>query len=173
MIVVLALLAFDPCAQLQTQEEPGAYRRCVEEWKDLLPRATEEMTKDPPPDEPGCHKQVAEWRAAAALDPTDHPSMRRRLDARFELENCRRDWLIEHLPPRERARRRAPGLVRAGAVLLGLFGAGFAAVGVAGGVTEAWRGNGMIVMTPPAVLTGGLAIVGAVLLGVGARDARP
>jgi hypothetical protein len=168
----LAHAQFDPCKRYADQEEQTAHENCVAEWRMLLPRAEEELRMPPPERVGNCGKHYAAWEAAAHTDLTNPDAMSHRISTRETVEDCNRRWRFEHAPQAEKTRREAPGMIRAGGVLLVIGGVGLTAVGGAGIGTQAYDGLGAVIMGSMGAFTGAIAIVGAVLLGVGAKYRR-
>ena len=168
-------------------EDIRAYERCRKQWRDVLPHAEEELRKLAPPKLFACAAAFTAWQCATQADPTNYNAMVQRLAARAELERCNADALAPRLPASELAarlqaeRRRtaaasAHASIAIGSVLLAVGGAGLTAVG---GVTLYFDSDGLLnnpvglaIMGASGAAAAGLALSGALVLGLGTRDQR-
>jgi hypothetical protein len=173
-------------------EDVRALRQCLDRWRDILPRANEELKRPFPDLRAGCEAEFAAWQAASHGDSTSYDAMIIRLEARSQVDRCNAESLTAHPSAEvaariateqqhaaaEHARRSSRSLIIVGTMLTSLGGIGLTASGAVGLATmnrpptNTIEGNtfsilGLAIGGLLAGVTGG---TGAVLLGFGVHQ---
>jgi hypothetical protein len=163
-------------------EDMRALRQCTDRWRDMLPRANEELKQSPPDGRARCEAEFAVWQAASGSDPTSYEAMTGRLRARREVERCNAERLTAHPSAAvQPARPSGRALIIVGTVLTTLGGVGLTASGAVGlatmnrAPTNSIEGNSFEILglAIGGVLAGVTGGTGAVLLGFGVHERRP